>query len=96
MAIYGTKTYQKDFEINFKEINKNCKGIYEIQVFVTEQSMPLIVKDGTNQVIKHKHNPFVISSPVPIEEGAIRFEFQETHNVISDSIKKAIVRIIYK
>lgn len=92
-AIYGTKTYTEDFEINIKELNQ-CQGIYSLEVFVSKKSMPLMVLDGSYQIIKEGYNPFKIESPVPITNGIIRFEFTELEGG-NEGIKHATVRYIY-
>ncbi len=92
-AIYGTKNYKKDFEIDIKELGE-CKGIYSLEVFISDKSMPLVVKDGSNQIIKDKNNPFKIKSPVPIVKGIIRFEFQNFKGV-ENTVKQATVRFLF-
>ncbi|MGG8495958.1 hypothetical protein ACQY1Q_06055 [Tenacibaculum sp. TC6] len=92
-AIYGTKTYKEDFEIDIKKLN-DCKGIYKLEVFVSKESMPLLVKDGSNQIIKENYNPFIVSSPVPITKGVLRFEFKEIEGE-SKGFKSATVRYLY-
>ncbi|SED21961.1 hypothetical protein SAMN04489761_4665 [Tenacibaculum sp. MAR_2009_124] len=92
-ATYGTKTYKEDFEINIKELS-DCKGIYSLEVFVSKNSMPLLVKDGSNQIIKEMFNPFKIESPVPIVNGILRFEFTDVDGVNSE-VKSATVRYLF-
>ncbi|CAM1355855.1 hypothetical protein THALO_30213 [Tenacibaculum halocynthiae] len=94
-AFYVAVPYSKNFEINISKVNKGC-GVYRLEVFVPVESVPLVLKDGSGQIIRADHSCFVLESTIPITNGILKFEFQEQTNLKpSQSQKQAIVRYLY-
>lgn len=96
-TLYGTETYTDDFEIDFAD-KGGCKGIVMLEVYVPALSVPLLVKDGSEQRISEHTRPFVVQSNYPITKGTIRFVFSEyeaLQNPNRNSFKKAVVRYLY-
>lgn len=94
-ALFVTNTYTKDFEINISKL-EDCNGIYKLEVFVPRTSVPLVIKDGSGQIIREDYSSFVLESPVPITNGILRFEFKEDNNLsIGNAPKSATVRYLY-
>ena len=96
-ALYTTEIHTEDFEIRIAEKAK-CKGILAIEIYVPDTSLPLLIKDGSQQKITAK-TPFRLHSFThPITSGFIRFEFLEYELLQTPNnprIKKAIVRYLY-
>lgn len=96
-ASYSTETHTEDFEINIAE-KGGCKGLLKIEVLVTETSVPLLLKDGSQQRIFGNSPPFVLQSLThPITSGVLKFEFAEVEALqdYKEAEQKAIVRYLY-
>lgn len=94
---YHSETHTEDFTINIAE-KGGCKGIVRIEVLVTENSVPLLVKDGSEQRIFGNSPPFVLQSFThPITSGILKFEFSEIEALqdYKEAEQKAIVRYLY-
>ena len=63
-ALYVTQHEDKNFLIDIKKHN-DCKGVYQIEVVVPIDSVPLIVKDGSNQIIREDYNASITSHRDP-------------------------------
>ncbi|MFL0083691.1 hypothetical protein V2647_06850 [Tenacibaculum maritimum] len=95
-AAFLTVPYDEDFEINISRLPDCKNGVYQIEVFVPKESMPLYVKDGSNQFIREDIRPFKIESPIPITDGILRFEFKELDSSLPKTSNKiATVRYLY-
>ncbi len=95
-AFYHSETFTDDFEIDLAEKNK-CKGVFKLEIQLHPLSIPLLIKDGSGQIINSK-KPFVVASNHPIVGGLLRFEFSEYPELVEaveNSFKKAIVRYLY-
>lgn len=96
-ASYNTETHTEDFEINIAE-KGGCKGLLKIEVLVTETSVPLLLKDGSQQRISGNSPPFVLQSLThPMTSGVLKFEFAEVEALqdYQEAEQKAIVRYLY-
>lgn len=96
-AVYHTETHTEDFTINIAE-KGGCKGILRIEVLVTEKSVPLLLKDGSQERIFGNSPPFVLQSLThPITSGVLQFEFSEIEALqdYKPAEQKAIVRYLY-
>lgn len=91
-----TIPYKNDFEINISKLQNCSNGIYQLEIFVPKESVPLYNKDGSNQFIREDISSFKIESSVPITNGILRFEFKEINNSPIKNLKKiAVVRYLY-
>lgn len=94
-ALYVTASYDNNFEVNISRVNDGC-GVYRLEVFVPNSSVPLLLKDGSDQIIRADHSCFVLESSIPITNGILKFEFQEEANLRpSQTLKQAVVRYLY-
>lgn len=94
---YNTEIYTDDFKIDIAE-KGGCKGLLKIEVFVVKNSVPLLLKDGSNQRFFGNSTPFVLQSLIyPITSGVLKFEFLEIEALQDNqrAEKKAIVRFLY-
>ena len=95
-AMLVTVPYNSDFEINISKLPDCKNGIYQLEIFVPKESVPLYNKDGSNQFIRDDISNFKIESPIPITNGILRFEFREINNSkVQNSNKIAVVRYLY-
>lgn len=95
-ALFGTDTFHTDFEIDIATLQNCKKGIYKLEVFVPRSSTPLMVQDGSKQLIREDYNAFVLESPVPITGGKIKFSFVENGTKTTRNTPKiATVRYLY-
>lgn len=95
-ALFVTANHDSNFEIDISKLPDCKNGVYQIEIFVPKNSMPLLNKDGSNQFIREDICPFKIESTVPITNGILRFEFRERSNSLTrNSKKQAIVRYLY-
>lgn len=97
-TLYGTETFTEDFEIDIAH-KGGCKGLIKVEVVVTPWSVPLLLKDGSEQRIT-TNAPFVLQSTThPITNGLLRFAFSEFDELEeynpNKEQKKAIVRYLY-
>ncbi len=95
-ALLVTAFHDDNFEVNISKLPDCKNGVYQIEVFVPKDSMPLFNKDGSNQYIREDISSFKIESTVPITDGILRFDFKERSNSLTrNSKKQAIVRYLY-
>ncbi|MDB0601338.1 hypothetical protein PL373_09290 [Tenacibaculum maritimum] len=95
-ALFVTDHFDDDFKIKIEDLDNCNQGVYRIEVIVPKDSVPLIIKDGSNQVIREDYNAFLIESSIPIINGTLEFEFKENADLsIINAKKSATVRYLY-
>ena len=95
-ASFVTTTREADFVIDIsKDLEDHKCGIYQFEVIVPKESMPLLDKD-TELFIREDLSSFKITSQVPMTHGIFRFKFQEPkETLVKEQPKKAIIRMLY-
>ena len=95
MAVsYATEVHYSDFRIDLKK-QSDCKGAYRVEIRVPKDSVPLLVDDGSGQIIDCC-NPYIMECASPMTVFNQRFKFNEKEALKpNNSEKTAVVRYLY-